>query len=126
MPASETWIVRFSRFVLLAANASTTIRASRLRLINHAFYNLRSFHTGHCRNARDNAADLMHFFPAVGGFAIFLNHMPVDKQIIHHLRPQRIRSDIPVSQAYTRIDCSFSISGISLRSCFASSSETSR
>ena len=42
----------------------------------------------------------MHFFPAVGGFAIFLNHMPVDKQIIHHLRPQGIRSDIPVSQAY--------------------------
>ena len=70
----------------------------RLRLFDNPLYDLRRFHSCLCHDARLQCADQIHFFTVVCRLAILLYHMSRDKQVIHHLRTERVRRHLPVAK----------------------------
>ena len=74
----------------------------RFCLLHNTLYDFCGFHSRHSHNPGDDTAYHVHFFAAVGRFPVFLYHMPVDEQIIHHFRSQGICRDIPVAKSHDK------------------------
>ena len=72
----------------------------RFRLVYHPFYNFQSFHSCLPHDTRYDGADQAGMLHPHGVFSVFLHDMPGHAQVIRHIRPQRVRRYLPVSQTY--------------------------
>src|SRR5699024_2875674 len=78
-------------------NGDDNIRSG---LLDHTSDNFHGLHSGLGHNSWSQAAYAVDMFLSHTLSSILVNNMPCNTEVCHYVRPQSIRRDIPVSQAY--------------------------